>query len=101
MISRDRLKVGAYYFFVTYEDRDLTVPVIETLRFKSEVTESGTGQTLFLFDRVGEHEPPQARLPEDLLGSVFDFDGLLSELEANRAAQKAGKPYEPGSSDKR
>ena len=88
MISRDRLKVGAHYFFVTYEDRDRTIPVIETLRFKSEVSEKNTGKTLLLFDRVGEHEPPQCRLTEDLLEtSVFEFDELVSELEASRAAQ--------------
>lgn len=89
MISRDRLKVGAYYFFVTYEDRNRTIPVIETLRFKGEVSEKKTGKTLLLFDRVGQHEPPQGRLTEDLLEtSVFEFDDLVSELEANRAAQR-------------
>jgi hypothetical protein len=100
VISKEKLKVGAYYFFVTYEDRDLTVPVIETLRFKSEVSEGGRGETLFLFDRVGEHEPPQCRLPEDLLETVFEFDGLVSELEANREAQRSAKPYEPRSRDR-
>lgn len=89
MISRDRLKVGAYYFFVTYEDRNRTIPVIETLRFNSEVSEGRAGQTLLLFDRVGEHEPPRCRLTEDLLEtSVFEFDELVSELEASRANQR-------------
>ena len=100
MVSRDRLKVGAYYFFVTYEDRDLTVPVIETLRFR-EVTTGGEGTDLFLFDRMGEHEPPQCRLPEGLLEIVFEFDALVSELEANRAAQRSGRTYEPRSGDTR
>jgi hypothetical protein len=93
-MTRDQLKSGAYYFFLTYEDRNLTVPVIETLRFQSEVSESGTGATLFLFDRVGSSQPPQCRLPEDLLETLFDFDGLVAELEANRDAQRAGKPYQ-------
>jgi hypothetical protein len=95
VISRDKLKTGAYYFFVTYEDHDLTVPVIETLRFKSEVSENGTGATLFLFDRVSPSEPRQCRLPEDLLHTVFEFDALVSELEANREAQRAGRPHQP------
>jgi hypothetical protein len=44
---------------------------------------------LFLFERVGEHEPPNCRLTEDLLEtSLFDFDGLICELEANRDAQR-------------
>jgi hypothetical protein len=85
VISRDKLKAGAYYFFVTYEDRNRTIPVIETLRFKSEVLEGRAGKTLLLFDRVGEHEPPQCRLTEELLEtSVFEFDELISELEASR-----------------
>jgi hypothetical protein len=58
VITKDRLKIGACYFFVTYEDRKRTIPVIETLRFKSEVLESGAGKMLLLFERVGEHEPP-------------------------------------------
>jgi hypothetical protein len=100
VISRDKLKIGAHYFFVIYEDRDLTVPVIETLRFKGEVSESETGETLFLFDRVGEHKPPLCRLPEDLLETMYEFDALVGELEANRDAQRSGKPYEPRSHDR-
>jgi hypothetical protein len=41
VVARKKLKLGAYYYFVLYEDRDLTVPIIETLRFKREVTETG------------------------------------------------------------
>jgi hypothetical protein len=95
MISRERLKVGAYYFFVTYEDRDLTVPVIETLRFQKEVSENETGKTLFLFDRLGNGDPKLCRLQKDLLETVFEFEGLVAELEANREAQRAGRPYDP------
>lgn len=51
MITRDRLKVGAYYFFDTHEDCDLTIPVIETLRFKSDVPGGESGKMLFLFER--------------------------------------------------
>lgn len=87
MITRDRLKVGACYFFVTYEDRDLTMPVIETLRFKSDVPGSAAGKVWFLFERVGEHEPPNCRLTEDLLETSL-FDRLICELEANRDAQR-------------
>lgn len=86
--SRQALKVGAYYFFVTHEDRDLTIPVIEILRFKSDVPGGESGKMLFLFERVGEHEPLNCRRTEDLLEtSLFDFDGLICELKANRDAQ--------------
>jgi hypothetical protein len=95
VIAKSKLKAGAYYFFVTYEDRDLTVPVIETLRFKKEVSENGAEEKVLLFDRLGESDPKQCRLTEDLLHTVFEFDGLVTELEANRQAQREGKPYEP------
>ena len=95
MISREKLKAGGYYFFVTYEDRDLTVPVIETLRFQSEVSQEGEMGALLVFERLGNAAPRFCRLQEDLLGTVFDFEGLVSELEANRQAQRAGRLYEP------
>lgn len=101
MISRERLKAGGYYFFVTYEDRDLTVPVIETLRFQNEVREEAEKGALLVFERLGNAEPQLCRLQEDLLGTVFDFEGLVSELEANREAQRAGRPYEPLPPDER
>jgi hypothetical protein len=92
VIAKRELKVGSCYYFVTYEDRDLTIPVIETLRFKRELTEKGADM-LLLFDRLGETEPKQCRLTEDLLHTVFEFDGLVTELEANRQAQRDGKPF--------
>lgn len=95
MVAKSKLKAGAYYYFVLYEDRDLTVPVIETLRFKREVTEGDVEEKSFLFERLGESEPKQCRLTEDLLHTVFEFDGLVTELEANRQAQREGRPYEP------
>jgi hypothetical protein len=95
VIAKSKLKVGAYYYFVTYEDSDLTVPVIETLQFKKEVLVNGTEEKLFLFDRLGEAEPKQSRLTEDLLHTVFEFDDLVTELEANRQAQREGRVYEP------
>ena len=95
MVAKNKLKAGAYYYFVLYEDHELTVPVIETLRFKKEVTGNGAGEKLFLFDRLGETEPKQSRLTEDLLHTVFEFDDLVTELEANRQAQREGRVYEP------
>jgi hypothetical protein len=95
VVAKKKLKPGAYYYFVLYEDRDLTVPVIETLRFKKEVTGNGAEETAFLFERLGETEPKQSRLTQDLLHTVFEFDGLVTELEANRQAQREGRVYEP------
>jgi hypothetical protein len=92
--SKDELKVGAYYFFVTYEDTALTVPVIETLRFKNEVS-SDRGETLFVFDRVGEHQPPQCRLTEELLHTVYEFDGASSRARSQphrTTCRKATRP---------
>ena len=57
MISREKLRAGGYYFFVTHEDRDLTVPVIETLRFQSEVSREGEMGALLVFERLGNAEP--------------------------------------------
>ena len=96
MIQRSDLKVGSTYFFVTYEDRELKIPVIETLAFRSETTTTKSDEaSLLVFDRFGDCEPKTCRLTEDLLTTVFDFDGLVEELAANQKAQKAGKPYEP------
>ena len=95
MVAKTKLKAGAYYYFVLYEDRDLTVPVIETLQFKKEVAGDGAEEVAFLFDRMGEAEPKQSRLTEDLLHTVFEFDELVTELEANRRAQREGRVYEP------
>ncbi len=93
-IAKGKLKIGRHYFFVTYEDRDLRVPVIETLRFRSAPRNGDAASDLFLFDRVGDGEPRQCRLPEDLLETVFEFDDLVAELDANREAQRAGRPFQ-------
>jgi hypothetical protein len=95
MVSKDRLQRGAYYYFVTYEDRALTVPVIETLCFTNEDSGDQTGRSLLVFDRLGSDKPKQCRLTEELLHTLFEFDGLVSELQANLEAQRAGRPYEP------
>lgn len=85
MIAKSKLKAGAYYYFVTYEDRDLTVPVIETLRFKKEVSENGAEEKLYLFDRLGGSEPKQCRLTEDL--SHCDFGHQDSRSSRNQTCK--------------
>lgn len=98
MVAKSKLKPGTHYYFVLYEDRELTVPVIETLRYRNEVRNDAGDGTLYLFDKLGESKPKQSRLTEDLLHTVFEFEGLVSELEANRQAQREGRPFEPSQS---
>ena len=95
MISSDRLKAGTCYFFVTYEDRDPSVPVVATLRFKHKVSEGDAHATSFVFEQVGPVGPRQRRLSEDLLKEVFELDALVSEFAARPSTQRAGAPYEP------
>lgn len=95
MIDADDLRAGSFYFFLTYDDHELKVPIIETLRFVSVANSQGTDSVLYLFDRVSGTEPAQCRLPRDLFEALFDFDALVEELEENRNAQRQRIPFEP------
>ena len=95
MVASDKLQAGACYFFVTYEDRDLNVPVVETLRFKNRVSENDSREASYVFERIAGAGDPQCRLSEDHLETVFEFDALVSEFSARLKMQRVGAPYEP------
>ena len=95
MIASDRLQTGSCYFFVTYEDRDGSVPVVETLRFKNRAPESDSRTQMFVFERVGDVGRRQCQLSEDLLKKVFEFDAMVTEFASRLGARRAGTPYEP------
>ena len=95
MISSDRLQAGSCYFFVSYEDTDANVPVVETLRFKNKTQEGEPRPPSFVFERLGHGGQRQCQLSEDLLNKLFEFDALVSEFAARLGARRAGAPYEP------
>jgi hypothetical protein len=95
MVERSKLIVGTYYFYITYEDPELRVPVIETLRYMGQSNEAESGVPFHTFERIGaSRSPKNCRLTEDLFTSLHDWDGLIEELVANKRAQDAGNPFD-------
>ncbi|MBM0108848.1 hypothetical protein JM946_29300 [Steroidobacter sp. S1-65] len=95
MISSDKLQAGERYYFVSYEDRDASVPVVETLRFKNKTQGSDLRAPSFVFERLGHGEQRQCQLSENLLNKVFEFETLVAEFAARAGARRVGTPYEP------
>jgi len=95
MIEKAELVINDYYFYVTYEDPELRVPVIETLKYIGPSNDAEAGVPYHSFERVGELRSPKGcRLTEDLLTCLHGWDGLVEELAANRRAQVAGVPFD-------
>ncbi|RZZ88373.1 hypothetical protein [Pseudoxanthomonas winnipegensis] len=76
------LKKGGTYFIVTFEDKDLKVPIIQTLEFVSEeVGSSGTSVALFRQCGINENEKMFFVRDCDLESLLVDQKGLLAMLE--------------------
>jgi hypothetical protein len=109
MIDGNSLQHGKCYFFLSYFDHDLRVPDIKTLIFigpdESKSVNDEEEKTLWVFqdptitygpDRSGRNMDSDAafhRFDEDSLFSIYDWEGLIQELLANKKAQDIGKPF--------
>lgn len=90
MIEPETLRAGGVYFHVNYCDRTLRVPVILTLSFIRE--EPGA----WLFQRADEFlaETDAGMVSLTTLAALFDWAGLVSELNRNWEAQQKGEPFD-------
>ena len=97
MIDSSALERGHHYFFLTYADKGLRVPVIETLVYvdSSEELNSRSQETFWSFEIVGRDDGvSRRRIDQPSLSALFDWAGLIEELAQNLESQKAGLQHD-------
>ena len=86
MADPDYLRQGDCYFYMSYSDNDLFIPMIETYRFiKSEVDENNQKYWLFLdadSHRDQNEESQYLGITEDNLYSMLTISELSKKLQA-------------------
>lgn len=93
-ISADDLKEGAVYFFVSFTDEQMLVPVMDTVVYIGENLESGDENQVYFQDIMsfnrgveyggegdGDHALFQSGSKNEL-GHVFDYEHALDQLLA-------------------
>ncbi|MBX9399791.1 hypothetical protein K4L06_00600 [Lysobacter sp. BMK333-48F3] len=79
--GRASLKVGCIYFLVTFVDAEMTVPVVQTLRYLEKKEASGQGVVALFNELSAEDEPLFFVREEDVAHMVLDEQQLISTLE--------------------
>lgn len=72
---------GQVYFIVTFVDRDLAIPVVQTIRYCGESESREDGQ-LLLFDQLEAMGEPRRIFvrPSDAEDLVLSFEKMISVL---------------------